>query len=170
MSSKEAGNNPGLCPIKGQQSGLIVLRIQNFSFHLFTRSFIAQMTFILRDSRDSCSAQGHDKKEILYYTLSIGHLLFVRLFAPWWRTQSAHNEDIECDGIRKDMVILSSMKQPERAFGMKTARFRANVNCECLRNVILRFTVTSRNAVLDLIRERGLTVLCSRKFYGSRVD
>ena len=68
------------------------------------------------------------------------------------------------------MVILSSMKQPGRACGMKTAKFRANVNFECLRNVILRFTVTSKNAVSDLIRERGLTVLCSRKFYGSQLD
>jgi len=170
MSSKEAGNNTGLCSIKGQQSGLILVRIQNFSFCLFERSFVAQMTCILRDSRDSCSAQGHDKKEILYYTIFIGQLLFVRLFALWWRTQSAHNEDIECDGIRKDMVILSSMKQPGRACGMKIAMFRANVNCECLRNVILRFIVTSKNAVSDLIRERGLTVLFSRKFYGSPID
>ena len=36
------------------------------------------------------------------------------------------------------------------------------------RNVILRF-VTSKNAVSDVIRDRGLTVLCSRKLYGIKL-
>jgi len=159
-----------MCPIKRQQSGLIRVRIQSFSFYLFKHRFITQLTGILRDSRDSCSAQGNDKKEILYYAIFIGRLLFVRLYALWLRLQSAHNEDIDSAGIREDVAILSSIKEPERISRMKTTKSTANINCECPRNVILRFIVTSKNAVSDLIRERGLTVLCSRKFYGSQFD
>jgi hypothetical protein len=170
MSSKEAGNNPGLFPIKRQQSGLIRVHIQSFSFYLFKHSFITQLAGILRDSRDSSSAQGKDKKEILYYTIFIGHLLFVRLYALCWRLQSAHNEDIDSAGIREDVSILSSIKEPECTSRMKTTKSTANVNCECSPNVILRFIVTSKNAVSDLIREKGLTALCPRKFYGSQFD
>jgi hypothetical protein len=32
MSSKEASNNPVLCPVNGQQSGLIRVRLQTFPF------------------------------------------------------------------------------------------------------------------------------------------
>jgi hypothetical protein len=72
--------------------------------------------------------------------------------------------------VRKDTVILSNIKDREHATRIKTTKFTANINCECLRNVILRLLVTSKNAVSDLIRYRGLTVLCSHKLYGSQVD
>jgi hypothetical protein len=34
MSSKEAGNNPGLFPVKEQQSGLVGVRMQSFPIFL----------------------------------------------------------------------------------------------------------------------------------------
>lgn len=72
--------------------------------------------------------------------------------------------------VRKDTAILSGIKETEYATRIKTTKFAANINCECLRNVTLRLLVTSKNAVSDLIRFIGLTVLCSRKLHGSQVD
>jgi hypothetical protein len=39
MSSKEAGNNPGLFPVKGQQSGLVGVRMQSFTIIFLNAAF-----------------------------------------------------------------------------------------------------------------------------------